>query len=159
MPRTSQQHPAHRIYPYILHILRQLTITRSNHVWAADITYIPMQRGFVYLCAILNWASRRVLAWRLSNTLTTDSALTPCRRRSPAMALRRSSTPIKGVNSLARSLRDSCRLTASKISMDGTGRWWDNVFVERLWRSLKNEEVYLRATRPLGWHGKAWPAI
>ena len=69
MPRTSQRHPAHRIYPYLL---RQLTITRPNHVWASDITYIPMRRGFVYLCAILDWASRRVLAWRLSNTLTTD---------------------------------------------------------------------------------------
>jgi len=68
-PRTSQRHPAHRIYPYLL---RDLTITRPNHVWAADITYIPMRRGFVYLCAILDWASRRVLAWRLSNTLTTD---------------------------------------------------------------------------------------
>jgi putative transposase len=69
MPRTSQRHPAHRIYPYLL---RQLTITRPNHVWASDITYVPMKRGFVYLCAILDWASRRVLAWRLSNTLTTD---------------------------------------------------------------------------------------
>jgi putative transposase len=72
MPRTSQRHPAHRIYPYLL---RQLTIARPNHVWAADITYIPMQRGFVYLCAILDWASRRVLAWRLSNTLTTDCCI------------------------------------------------------------------------------------
>lgn len=68
-PRTSQRHPAHRIYPYLL---RQLMITRANHVWAADITYIPMQRGVVYLCAILDWANRRVLAWRLSHTLTTD---------------------------------------------------------------------------------------
>ena len=68
-PRTSQRHPAHRVYPYLL---RQLVITRPNHVWAADITYIPMKRGFVYLCAVLDWASRRVLAWRLSNTLTTD---------------------------------------------------------------------------------------
>lgn len=72
MPRTSQRHPAHRIYPYLLH---QLTIARSNHVWATDITYIPMHRGVMYLCAILDWASRRVLTWRLSNTLTTDFCL------------------------------------------------------------------------------------
>jgi putative transposase len=72
MPRTSHRHPAHRISPYLL---RQLTITRSNHVWAADITYIPMQRGFMYCCAILDWASRRVLTWRVSNTLTTDFCL------------------------------------------------------------------------------------
>ena len=71
-PQTSQRHPAHRVYPYLL---RHLEITRSNHVWAADITYIPMQRGFVYLFAVLDWASRRVLAWRLSNTLTTDFCL------------------------------------------------------------------------------------
>ncbi len=69
MPRTSPRHPAHRIYPYLLH---QLTITRPNHVWASDITYIQMKRSFVYLCVVLDWASRRVLAWRLSNTLTTD---------------------------------------------------------------------------------------
>jgi putative transposase len=71
-PRTSARHPAHRVYPYLL---RTLAITRPNHVWAADITYIPMTRGFVYLCAVLDWASRRVLAWRLSNTLTTDFCL------------------------------------------------------------------------------------
>jgi len=141
-PRPSQRHPAHRIYP---DLLRQLTITRPNHVWAADITYIPMQRGFVYLCAILDWASRRVLAWQLSNTLTTDF----CLEAVQAAITRHGPPEIFNTD-------QDCQFTSQEftgllthhgiqISMDGKGCWRDNVFVERLWRSIKYEEVYLHA--------------
>jgi putative transposase len=141
-PRTSQRHPAHRIYPYLL---RQLTITRPNHVWAADITYIPMQRGFVYLFAILDWASLRVLAWRLANTLTTDFCLEAVRE-----ALTRYGRPEifnadQGCQCTSQECTGLLNDHGIQISMDGTGRWRDNVFVERLWRSLKYEEVYLHA--------------
>jgi putative transposase len=141
-PRTSQRHPAHRIYPYLL---RQLTITRPNHVWATDITYIPMQRGFVYLCAILDWASRRVLAWRLSNTLTTDFCVEAVQE-----AITRHGPPEifntdQGCQFTSQEFTGLLKSHGVQISMDGTGRWRDNVFVERLWRSLKYEEVYLHA--------------
>ena len=141
-PRTSQRHPAHRIYPYLL---RQLAITRPNHVWAADITYIPMKRGFVYLCAILDWASRRVLAWRLSNTLTTDFCLEAVRE-----ALTRYGRPEifntdQGCQFTSQEFTGLLKDQGIQISMDGTGCWRDNVFIERLWRSLKYEEVYLHA--------------
>jgi putative transposase len=142
MPRTSQRHPAHQIYPYLL---RQLTITCPNHVWAADITYIPMKRGFVYLCAILDWASRRVLAWRLSNTLTTDFCLEALQE-----AVTRYGPPAifntdQGCQFTSQAFTGFLKDQGIQISMDGTGRWRDNVFVERLWRSLKYEEVYLHA--------------
>ena len=141
-PRTSQRHPAHRIYPYLL---RQLAITRPNHVWAADITYIPMKRGFVYLCAILDWASRRVLAWRLSNTLTTDFCLETVRE-----ALTRYGRPEifntdQGCQFTSQEFTGLLKDQGIQISMDGTGCWRDNVFIERLWRSFKYEEVYLHA--------------
>jgi putative transposase len=141
-PRTSQRHPAHKIYPYLLH---QLTITRPNHVWASDITYIPMRRGFVYLRAILDWASRRVLAWRLSNTLTTDFCVEAVRE-----AISRYGTPAifntdQGCQFTSQEFTGFLKDQGIQISMDGTGRWRDNVFVERLWRSLKYEEVYLHA--------------
>lgn len=141
-PRTSQRHPAHRIYPYLL---RDLTITRPNHVWAADITYIPMRRGFVYLCAIMDWVSRRVLAWRLSNTLTTDFCLEAVQE-----AITRHGPPEifntdQGCQFTSQEFTGLLKDHDIQISMDGTGRWRDNVFVERLWRSLKYEEVYLQA--------------
>lgn len=141
-PTTSRRHPAHPVYPYRL---RHLAITRSNQVWAADITYIPMRRGFVYLCAVMDWASRRVLAWRLSNTLTTDFCLEAVQE-----ALTRYGTPDifnTDQGSQFTSLDFTTLLTdhGIQISMDGQGCWRDNVFVERLWRSVKYEEVYLRA--------------
>ena len=141
-PRTSQRHPAHRIYPYLL---RQLTITRPNHVWATDITYIPMQRGFVYLCAILDWASRRVLAWRLSNTLTTDFCVEAVQE-----AITRHGPPEifntdQGCQFTSQEFTGLLKSHGIQISMDGQGCWRDNVFVERLWRSIKYEEVYLHA--------------
>jgi putative transposase len=141
-PKTSQRHPAHRVYPYLL---RHLEITRSNHVWAADITYIPMTRGFVYLFAVLDWASRRVLAWRLANTLTTDFCIEAVQE-----ALANYGTPDifntdQGCQFTSQEFARLLKDHGIQISMDGTGCWRDNVFVERLWRSVKYEEVYLHA--------------
>ena len=141
-PRTSQRHPAHRIYPYLL---RPLTITRSNHVWAADITYIPMRRGFVYLCAILDWVSRRVLSWRLSNTLTTDFCLEAVQEAITRYGPPEIFNTDQGCQFTSQEFTGLLQAHGIQISMDGTGRWRDNVFVERLWRSLKYEEVYLHA--------------
>ena len=141
-PRTSGRHPAHTVYPYLL---RQLEITRPNHVWAADITYIPMKRGFVYLCAVLDWASRRVLAWRLSNTVTTDFCLAAVQE-----AIIRYGTPEifntdQGCQCTSQEFTGLLNDHGIQISMDGTGCWRDNVFVERLWKSLTYEEVYRHA--------------
>ena len=141
-PRTSRRHLAHRIYPYLL---RQLEITRPNHVWAADITYIPMKRGFLYLCAILDWASRRVLAWRLSNTLTTDFCLDAAREAITRYGQPEIFNTDQGCQFTSLEFTGLLQGHGIQIRMDGTGRWRDNVFVERLWRSLKYEEVYLYA--------------
>jgi len=146
-PHTSQRHPAHTVYPYLL---RHLEITRPNHVWAADITYIPMARGFVYLCAVLDWASRRVLAWRLSNTLTTDFCLDAVQD-----AVVRYGTPEifntdQGCQFTSLEFTGLLTTHGIQISMDGKGCWRDNVFVERLWKSIKYEEVYLHAYETIG---------
>ena len=141
-PHTSARHPAHPVYPYLL---RNVAITRPNHVWAADITYIPMHRGFVYLCAVLDWASRRVLAWRLSNTLTTDFCIEAVQE-----AITRAGVPAvfntdQGCQFTSLEFTGLLKAHGIQISMDGTGCWRDNVFVERLWKSIKYEEVYLHA--------------
>ena len=141
-PHLSQRHPAHTVYPYLL---RDLEIIRPNHVWAADITYIPMRRGFVYLFAVLDWASRRVLAWRLSNTLTTDFCLEAVQE-----ALARYGTPEifntdQGCQFTSLEFTTLLNAHGIQISMDGKGRWRDNVFVERLWKSIKYEAIYLHA--------------
>jgi len=146
-PRTSQQHPAHRIYPYRL---RQMTITRPNHVWASDITYVPMKRGFVYLCAILDWASRRVLAWRLSNTLTTDFCVDAVQEAITRYGPPEIFNTDQGGQFTSQEFTGLLQTHGIQISMDGVGRWRDNVFVERLWRSLKYEEVYLHAYETVG---------
>jgi putative transposase len=141
-PHLSQRHHAHTVYPYLL---RELEISRPNHVWAADITYIPMARGFVYLFAVLDWASRRVLAWRLSNTLTTDFCLEAVQD-----ALANYGTPEifntdQGCQFTSQEFTGLLNAHGIQISMDGKGCWRDNVFVERLWKSIKYEEVYLHA--------------
>jgi len=141
-PRTSQRHSAHRIYPYLL---RQPTITRPNHVWAAEITYIPMRRGFVYLCAILDWASRRVLASRLSNTLTTDFCLDAVQEVITKYGCPEIFNTDQGYQFTRQEFTGLLTHHGIQISMDGKGCWRDTVFVERLWRSIKNEEVYLHA--------------
>ena len=141
-PRTSDPHPAHRIYPYLL---RGLAITRANQVWCADITYIPMRRGFLYLVAIMDWHTRRVLSWELSNTMEADFCI-----RALKKALALYGQP-EIFNTDQGSQFTSCDFTnvlkdhKIRISMDGKGRWMDNVFIERLWRSLKYECVYLNA--------------
>jgi len=141
-PNTSKRHPGHLVYPYLL---RGLAIDCPNQVWAADITYIRMRRGFLYLFAVLDWASRRVLSWRLSNTLTTDFCM-----EAVSEAIARYGTP-KIFNSDQGSQFTSLEFTkllkdhGIAISMDGKGAWRDNVFVERLWKSVKYEEVYLHA--------------
>jgi putative transposase len=141
-PNTSQPAPGHKIYPYLL---RGLVVDRPNQVWAMDITYIAMARGFVYLAAVVDWFSRRVLAWRLSITLETEFCLEAVNE-----ALVRHGKP-EIFNTDQGSQFTSVAFTGMlldqkiAISMDGRGAWRDNVFVERLWRSVKYEEVYLRA--------------
>ena len=141
-PNTSRRHAKHPVYPYLL---RTLSVTQSNHVWAADITYIPMRRGFVYLFAVVDWASRRVLSWRLSNTLTTDFCIEAVQE-----AINRYGKPEifntdQGCQFTSLEFTGMLKDNNIKISMDGKGCWRDNVFVERLWRSVKYEEVYLHA--------------
>lgn len=143
-PKTSTpgSGPQHRVYPYLL---KSLVIERANHVWAADITYLPMAKGFLYLVAIIDWASRRVLAWRTSNTLTADFCVDALHE-----ALARYGTPEifntdQGSQFTSDDFTTVLKDAGVRISMDGKGRWVDNVFVERLWRSVKYEEVYLHA--------------
>jgi putative transposase len=141
-PSTSEPAPEHPVYPYLL---RNLPITRVNQVWAADVTYIPMAHGFLYLVAVLDWYSRHVLAWRLSNTLEASfcvDALEEALSRYPAPEIFNTD---QGAQFTAADFTGVLRERGIKISMDGKGRCLDNVFVERLWRSLKYEEVYLHA--------------
>jgi putative transposase len=150
-PNTSRRHAAHPIYPYLL---RHLSIERSNHVWATDITYIPMRRGFVYLVAIVDWYSRRVLAWRLSNTLTTDFCIEALQE-----AILRYGPPEifntdQGSQFTSIEFTGVLKTHGIRISMDGKGCWRDNVFVERLWRTIKYDEVYLKAYDSVS-HAKA----
>ena len=141
-PGTSRRHRAHPVYPYLL---RQRVITRPNEVWAMDITYIPMARGFVYLAAVMDWASRRVLSWRLS--LTLDSAF--CVEAVQEAITRYGRPEIfntdQGVQFTSAAFTGLLLNHNIRISMDGRGCWRDNIFVERLWRTLKYEEVYLHA--------------
>jgi putative transposase len=139
---TSRRHPEHRIYPYRL---RGLTIDRPNQVWAMDITYLPMARGFVYLAVVLDWATRRILAWRLSNTLTADFCVAALEE-----AITRYGTPEimntdQGSQFTGSEFVGVLERHQIAISMDGKGCWRDNVFVERLWKTIKYEHVYLHA--------------
>jgi putative transposase len=141
-PNTSKKHPKHPIYPYLL---RDVTVSRSNHVWAADITYIPMKRGFVYLFAVVDWASRRILSWRLSNTLTTDFCIEAVQEAINKYGKPEIFNTDQGCQFTSMEFTGLLKDNGIKISMDGKGCWRDNVFVERLWRSIKYEEVYLYA--------------
>ena len=141
-PRLSAPHPDHKVYPYLL---RGVEISRANHCWAADITYLPMARGFCYLVAIMDWASRCVLAWRLSNTLDVSFCTEALEE-----AISRYGTPEifnsdQGSQFTSEAFTDILNTHGIRISMDSRGRWVDNVFVERLWRSVKYEEVYLKS--------------
>jgi putative transposase len=141
-PNTSKRHPAHHIYPYLL---RHLTIERANHVWAMDITYLPMQRGFIYLAAVMDWATRRVLAWRVSNTLTADFCVETVEEAIGRYGKPEIFNTDQGSQFTSDDFTTMLRGHGVAISMDGRGCWRDNVFVERLWRSIKYEEVYLHA--------------
>jgi putative transposase len=141
-PRTTIPHPGHRIYPYLL---REMVVARPNQVWCADITYIPMRRGFLYLVAVMDWSTRKVLSWRVSNTMDVEFCIEALED-----ALARFGRPDifnTDQGSQFTSPRFTTVLTNAgvRISMDGRGRWLDNVFIERLWRSLKYECVYLHA--------------
>ena len=146
-PKTSSSAPEHPIYPYLL---REVTVCRVNQVWAADITYIPMARGFVYLVAIIDWYSRRVLAWRLSNTLETTFCIEALNEALLHFGVPELFNTDQGAQFTADSFTCVLRDCGIKISMDGKGRCIDNVFVERLWRSLKYEEVYLNPYDSVG---------
>lgn len=141
--RTTTRNPEHAVFPYLL---RGLTIERPNHVWAADISYIPMRRGFLYLFAVLDWATRRVLAWRLSNTLTTDFCIEAVDEAIASYGKPEIFNTDQGSQFTGGDFVTLIRETHGiQLSMDGKGCWRDNVFVERFWRSIKYEEVYLHA--------------
>ena len=140
-PRTAKPEPGHKIFPYLL---RNMTIDRPNQVWAADITYIPIGQGFLYLVAIIDWASRAVLAWRLSNTMDVSFCVSALEQ-----ALQRFGKPEifntdQGSQFTSQAFTGMLAQAGIQISMDGRGRWMDNVFIERLWRSLKHEDIYLK---------------
>lgn len=141
-PKTSKPTPGHKAYPYLL---KDLVIDHANQVWATDVTYLPMRNGWLYLVAIMDWYSRKVLAWRVSNTIDTGFCVEALQE-----AIERCGTPEvfntdQGATFTAEAFTSVLAARGIKISMDGRGRWRDNVFVERLWRSVKYEEVYLHA--------------
>lgn len=141
-PRTTVPHPEHRVYPYLL---RDLAIDRPNQAWCADITYIPMRRGFLYLVAIMDWTSRKVLAWRASNTMDVEFCLEELEEALAEFGRPEIFNTDQGSQFTSPRFTGVLRDAGIRISMDGRGRWMDNVFIERLWRSLKYECVYLHA--------------
>jgi putative transposase len=141
-PNTSKPAPGHKIYPYLL---RNQAITRPNQVWAMDISYIPMARGFVYLAAVIDWYSRRVVSWKLSNTMDVSFCLEALDEALDKHGKPEIFNTDQGSQFTSVAFTDRLKLAGIAISMDGKGRWVDNVFVERFWRSLKYEEVYLHA--------------
>jgi putative transposase len=141
-PNTSKPAPGHKIYPYLL---RGLAITQPNQVWAMDISYIPMARGFVYLTAVIDWYSRKVLAWRLSITMDVSFCLEALEEALGKYGKPEIFNTDQGSQFTSVAFTDRLKQEGIAISMDGKGRWADNVFVERFWRSLKYEEVYLHA--------------
>ena len=146
-PRTTKSEPGHKIYPYLL---RNMAITQPNQVWAMDITYIPMARGFVYLAAVLDWASRRVLSWRLSITMEAAFCVEALEEALATYGKPEIFNTDQGSQFTGAAFTDVLKEHDIAISMDGKGAWRDNVFVERLWRSIKYEEVYLRAYNSVG---------
>jgi putative transposase len=140
-PKTTKPAPGHEIYPYLL---RDLVIDRPNQVWAADITYIPIGRGFLYLVAIIDWFSRAVLAWRLSNTMDTAFCIDTLDEALARFGKPEIFNTDQGSQFTSAAFTGRLAGAGIRISMDGRGRWLDNVFIERLWRSLKYEDVYLK---------------
>jgi len=140
-PRTTKPAPGHKIYPYLL---RDLVIDRPNQVWAADITYIPIGRGFLYLVAIMDWASRAVLSWRLSNTMDASFCVEALEEALTRFGKPEIFNTDQGSQFTGSDFTGVLGKAEVRISMDGRGRWMDNVFIERLWRSLKYEDIYLK---------------
>jgi putative transposase len=141
-PRTTVPHPEHRVHPYLL---RGLPIDRPNQVWCADITYIPMRRGFLYLVAVMDWATRKVLAWRVSNTMDVTFCVAAVEEALARFGVPEIFNTDQGSQFTSPQFTAVLTDAAVRISMDGRGRWMDNVFIERLWRSLKYECIYLHA--------------
>jgi putative transposase len=141
-PNASRKHATHPIYPYLL---RNRVIERPNQVWAMDITYIPMSRGFVYLAAVLDWATRRVLAWRVSISMNTDFCIEAVEEALAKYGKPEIFNTDQGSQFTSAEFTDLLGRNGIAISMDGKGAWRDNVFVERLWKTIKYEEVYLHA--------------
>ncbi len=141
-PNTSRRHPEHKVYPYLL---RGLVINRPNQVWCADITYIPLAKGFVYLVAVTDWFSRRVLAWRLSIGMETDFCVEALQEAMDRYGQPEIFNTDQGVQFSSAAFIDELAAHGVRISMDGKGRFLDNIFIERLWRSLKYEEVFIKA--------------
>jgi len=139
---TSRRHPGHAVFPYLL---RGLAITRPNQVWAMDITYLPMKRGFVYLAVVLDWATRRILSFRLSNTLTADFCVEAVEEAIARHGVPEIFNTDQGSQFTSSEFVTSLQRHGIRLSMDGKGCWRDNVFVERLWKTIKYEEVYLHA--------------
>jgi putative transposase len=140
-PRTTMPAPGHKIYPYLL---RGLAVDRPNQVWAADITYIPIGRGFLYLVAVMDWASRAVLSWRLSNTMEASFCVAALEEALARFGKPEIFNTDQGSQFTSAAFTGTLAAAGVRISMDGRGRWMDNVFIERLWRSLKHEDVYLK---------------
>ena len=141
-PNTSKKHPDHKVYPYLL---RELKIERANQVWAMDITYIPMAKGWVYLTVVLDWYSRKVLAWRLSISMDVDFCIEAVQEAIARWGCPEIFNTDQGSQFTSQAFTQMLKDRGIAISMDGRGCWRDNVFVERLWRSVKYEEVYLKA--------------
>ena len=141
-PRTSKPHPDHKIYPYLL---RNLTIDRPNQVWAADITYIPLKRGFMYLVAVMDWYSRKVLAWRLSNTLDADFCVSALEEAIRLYGCPEIFNTDQGSQFTSHAFIKTLEDNDIRISMDGRGNFRDNIFIERLWWTVKYQYLYLHA--------------
>ena len=141
-PNTSRPHPDHKVYPYLL---RGLAIDRPNQVWCADITYIPLAKGFVYLVAVMDWFSRRVLAWRVSIGMETAFCVEALQEAMNLYGAPEIFNTDQGVQFTSAAFIDELAARGVRISMDGKGRFLDNIFIERLWRSLKYEEVFIKA--------------
>ena len=139
-PRTSQPHPQHKVYPYLL---RGMTIKRPNQVWCSDITFIPVKHGFLYLVAIMDWATRKVLSWRLSNTMHADFCIEALKEAIDRFGSPEIMNTDQGSQFTGSAWITTLTEAGVRISMDGRGRCMDNIFIERLWRSLKQEAVYL----------------
>jgi len=141
-PRTTVPNPEHRIWPYLL---RGVVIDQPNQVWCTDLTYIPMRRGFLYLVAVMDWATRKVLSWRVSNTMDVEFCVEALQEALTRFGRPEIFNSDQGSQFTSSAFTGVLQQAGVRISMDGRGRWMDNVFIERLWRSLKYECIYLHA--------------